>query len=41
MNYSPEIDKMHSIARGPNHGPAPIPPTGCLQTHPSYQGWSY
>jgi len=24
MNYSPEIEKMHYILQGPNHGPAPI-----------------
>jgi len=28
MNYSPEAEQMHCIARGPNHGPAPIPQEG-------------
>jgi len=28
MNYSPEIEKMHCIVQGPDHGPAPIPQEG-------------
>ena len=28
MNYSSEVEKMHCIAQGPNHGPAPIPQEG-------------
>ncbi|MDO4743695.1 MAG: hypothetical protein Q4B04_06650 [bacterium] len=28
MNYSHEIEKMCSVAKGPNHGPAPIPEEG-------------
>ncbi len=28
MNYSPEIEKMHCVAQGPNHGPSPIPQEG-------------
>jgi len=28
MNYSPEVENMHCIAQGPNHGPAPIPQEG-------------
>ncbi len=28
MNYSSEVENMHCIAQGPNHGPAPIPQEG-------------
>jgi len=28
MNYSSEVEEMHCIAQGPNHGPAPIPQEG-------------
>ncbi len=28
MNYSTEIEQMHCVARGPDHGPAPIPQEG-------------
>ncbi len=28
MNYSTEIEQMHCVVRGPNHGPAPIPQEG-------------
>jgi len=28
MNYSNEVKKMHCVAQGPNHGPAPIPQEG-------------
>ena len=28
MNYTHEVEKMCSIAKGPNHGPAPIPEEG-------------
>ncbi|NIA04898.1 MAG: hypothetical protein GWP11_02885 [Proteobacteria bacterium] len=28
MNYSNEVEQMHCVAQGPNHGPAPIPQEG-------------
>jgi len=28
MNYSSEVENMHCIAQGPNHGPSPIPQEG-------------
>jgi NifU-like protein involved in Fe-S cluster formation len=28
MHYSPEVEKMTCVAKGPNHGPAPIPQEG-------------
>lgn len=28
MNYSHEVEKMCKVAKGPNHGPAPIPEEG-------------
>ena len=28
MNYSQEVEKMCTVAKGPNHGPAPIPEEG-------------
>ena len=28
MNYSPEVEKMCIVTKGPNHGPAPIPEEG-------------
>lgn len=28
MNYSHEVEQMCSVAKGPNHGPAPIPEEG-------------
>ena len=28
MNYSHEVEKMCTVAKGPNHGPAPIPEEG-------------
>ncbi len=28
MNYSTEVEQMHCVARGPDHGPAPIPQEG-------------
>lgn len=28
MNYSSEVEKMVCVAKGPNHGPAPIPEEG-------------
>lgn len=28
MNYSSEIDAMRCVAKGCNHGPAPIPQQG-------------
>ena len=28
MNYSHEVEKMCVVAKGPNHGPAPIPEEG-------------
>ncbi|VAW34907.1 no significant homology [hydrothermal vent metagenome] len=28
MNYSTEIEQMHCVAQGPDHGPAPIPQEG-------------
>ncbi|MFA9397786.1 MAG: iron-sulfur cluster assembly scaffold protein [Clostridiaceae bacterium] len=28
MNYSPEVENMVCVAKGPNHGPAPIPEEG-------------
>ena len=28
MNYSPEVEKMCCVAKGPKHGPAPIPEEG-------------
>lgn len=28
MNYSNEVEQMHCVAQGPDHGPAPIPQEG-------------
>lgn len=28
MNYTPEVENMTCVAKGPNHGPAPIPEEG-------------
>jgi len=28
MNYTHEVEKMTCVAKGPNHGPAPIPQEG-------------
>ena len=28
MNYSHEVEKMCTLAKGPKHGPAPIPEEG-------------
>ena len=28
MNYSHEVEKMCKVAKGPHHGPAPIPEEG-------------
>jgi NifU-like protein involved in Fe-S cluster formation len=28
MDYSPEVEQMTCVAKGPNHGPAPIPQEG-------------
>lgn len=28
MIYSSEVEKMTCVAKGPNHGPAPIPQEG-------------
>ena len=28
MNYSNEVERMCTVAKGPHHGPAPIPEEG-------------
>ncbi|MCD3328257.1 hypothetical protein G8V02_15575, partial [Clostridium botulinum D/C] len=28
MNYTNEVERMTCVAKGPNHGPAPIPEEG-------------
>ena len=32
MQYSKEVEDMICVAKGPNHGPAPIPEEGKLPT---------
>ena len=38
MQYSKEVEEMICVAKGPNHGPAPIPEEGKLGSGEGDQG---